>query len=82
MSFFNNQGKLKFEVKFEVNELANVPLVNGFLFTKWKLAAGGASGVTNRFLLPLLLSFQFYIDTFFILLLFFASFLKGKSSKA
>ena len=47
--FFRPSGKLKFEVRVVIAELANIPMVNGYVFVKWKLLSGGDNaGVTAR----------------------------------
>ena len=42
MTFMMKKKKFKFNVKFEVEELASVPFVNGVLFSKIRLLEGGS----------------------------------------
>lgn len=42
MSFMIKKKRFKFQLNFEVEELASVPFVNGVLFAKVRLLDGGS----------------------------------------
>ena len=42
MSFIMKKKRFKFQVNFELEELASVPLVSGMLFAKVRLMEGGS----------------------------------------
>ena len=48
--FISKHRKLDFEISILIRDLANVPLVSGLYYVKWRIKnASHASGITERY---------------------------------